>query len=161
MKMEKGEAAFDVASYGHAWDRKEYKSEVENTSTTDCFLNAFSPDQIGKSNLNANAKYSTSFGCGASFKSIAFSATSDQSSSGISSISFSNSFGILITNSAISTTANNIGNAYIKHFLSEERTCAKKENKKKKNEGEEIKMEEEGEKEKKNGGNKRGNRSKK
>jgi len=48
-------------------DRNASKSEVENTFTTDCFLNAFSFDQIGKSNFNANAKYSASFGCGASF----------------------------------------------------------------------------------------------
>ena len=137
--------------------------------------------QIGKSNLNANANYSTSFGCGASFNpsdmmdcipispfslscasissfaflpsskasssvnllseisalnkacrnlrdfssfnsndlnSIAFSATSDQSSSCYSSISFSNSSGILITNSAISTTYNHINHAYINAFSS-------------------------------------------
>jgi len=51
----------------HIPDKKENKSEVENTLTFGCFLNAFSLDQIGKSNLNANAKYSRSFGCGASF----------------------------------------------------------------------------------------------
>jgi hypothetical protein len=195
-------------SYGLVRDKKGIKSEVENTWTFGCFLNAFSLDQIGKSNLSANAKYFStssnsfsgptglnlpensnswttpsvmkaaktllasttidrdaihispfslssanisSFAFLPSFiasssanllpeisalnkacrnlrdlssfnsnalNSIAFSATSDQSSSCNSSISFSNSFGILITNSPISIIANNIGIEYLNNFCS-------------------------------------------
>src|SRR3989338_967308 len=40
-------------------------SEVEYTLTFDCFLNDFSSDHIGQFKCNANAKYRTSFMCGA------------------------------------------------------------------------------------------------
>ena len=69
MKMNEIKSYSAIGGNGQVlvWDKNEIKSEVENTLTMDCFLNAFSLDQIGKSNFNANAKYSTSFGCGASF----------------------------------------------------------------------------------------------
>jgi hypothetical protein len=54
-----------LAGYGPVLDKNENKSRVENTLTTDCFLNAFSCAHIGQSSFNANAKYSTSFKCGA------------------------------------------------------------------------------------------------
>jgi hypothetical protein len=44
----------------HSSDKNENKSEVANTLTLDCFLNAFSCAQIGQSSFNANAKYSRS-----------------------------------------------------------------------------------------------------
>ncbi len=40
------------------------RSLVLYTSTSDCFMNFFSPDQIGQFNLSANAKYGTSLLCG-------------------------------------------------------------------------------------------------
>src|SRR3989338_51481 len=42
-------------------------SEVEYTLTFDCFLNDISLDQIGQFSCSANAKYGTSFICGAKF----------------------------------------------------------------------------------------------
>src|SRR3989338_3566155 len=42
-------------------------SEVEYTLTFDCFLNDISLDQIGRFSCSANAKYGTSFICGAKF----------------------------------------------------------------------------------------------
>jgi len=47
----------ELNDYGRVLDKNEIKSEVENTLTTDCFLNAFSCAQIGKSSFNANTKY--------------------------------------------------------------------------------------------------------
>ena len=46
-------------------DKNEISSEVENTLTFDCFLNAFSLDQIAALNERAKAKYCTSLACGA------------------------------------------------------------------------------------------------
>ncbi len=40
------------------------KSFVLNTSTSGCFMNFFSPDQIGQFNLSANEKYGISLPCG-------------------------------------------------------------------------------------------------
>ena len=48
----------DDGVYGQTRDKKEIKSEVENTSTTGCFLNAFSCAQIGQSSFNAKANKS-------------------------------------------------------------------------------------------------------
>ena len=59
-EMEKGEVAFGIASYGQAWDKNEISSEVENTLTMDCLLNAFSSDQIGALKDRAKAKYGSS-----------------------------------------------------------------------------------------------------
>ena len=66
-KKEKGEVAFDInrsRTYGHVWNRKENKSEVENTLTPGCFLNTFSCAQIGQSSFNAKANKSISSGSG-------------------------------------------------------------------------------------------------
>ena len=179
----------------HISDKNEISSEVENTLTLDCFLNAFSLDQIAALNERAKAKYCTSLACGAKntskvlpldskaektvlastttntsghffkdslnllandsstfsansstsfsvnslFATIAFNSsilsncalsnfltTTCYSISGNSSISSFNSSGILIVNSPICITCDYIDHAYIKHFLPEERTCAKK-----------------------------------
>lgn len=61
VEMEKGEVAFNRSrTDGHAWDKKEIKSEVENTLTLGCFLNDFSCAQIGQSSFNAMANKSMS-----------------------------------------------------------------------------------------------------
>ena len=49
-----------LAGYGHAMDKNEIKSEVENSFTLGCFLNAFSSDQIGALKNSAKAKYGSS-----------------------------------------------------------------------------------------------------
>ena len=56
------------ASYKTDFDLQsiDFSSLVEYTLIRNWFLNAFSLDQMGESNLNANAKYGTSFGWGAS-----------------------------------------------------------------------------------------------
>ena len=157
METEKGEV-----DYGLVSDKKEIKSEVENTLILDCFLNAFSCAQIGQSSFNAKANKSiytkpicfsfsnrpffTIFPSSMHSSSVNLLCLSNSSSlasiKSLASLNFTNSStplaksdmstlnrsGILTTTSAISITANNVGNGYIKHFLSEERTCAKKGN---------------------------------
>ena len=124
----------------HISDKNEISSEVENTLTLDCFLNAFSCARIRQSSFNANRIYIKPFSLVSSSmpsftlfpSSIASSsvnllfADSDSSMNLCNSFDFFNS-GIFNLSSPISITCNNIGNAYIKHFLPEERTCAKKE----------------------------------
>ena len=53
METEKGEVAYGLVS-----GKKKISSEVENTLTWDCFLNAFSCAQIGQSSFNAKANKS-------------------------------------------------------------------------------------------------------
>ena len=128
-------------TYGHAWNRKENKFLKDS-------LNLLANDS---STFSDNS--STSFSVNSLFATIAFNSsilsncalsnfltTTCHSIPGNCSISSFNSSGILIVNSPISITANNVGYAYIKHFLSKnfskkfyqkcfaERTCAKKGN---------------------------------
>ena len=58
-----GASAFSVCSavkFNYTPGKNEIKSEVENTFTFDCFLNAFSSDQIGALKDRAKAKYGSS-----------------------------------------------------------------------------------------------------
>ena len=124
----------DGEVYGRVWDKSEIKSEVENTLTLDCFLNAFSLDQIGKSEINANAKYSTSFGCEASFnpsdnlpaysrRENSKSCTTPSVMNAAKTLLASNLFNFFLQfsryfnhHSAISSSNNNVGNAHINTF---------------------------------------------
>ena len=118
------EAEEEVYAHVPVLDKKHFLSKkrfVEKTFTTDCFLNAFSCAQIGKSRFNANAKYyinpfSLSSSSMPSFtlfpSSIASSianllfADNDSNMNLCNSFDFSNFSGILITNSAISIAYN-------------------------------------------------------
>src|SRR3989344_8595506 len=64
------------------------RSDVEYTTTFDCFLNAFSSDHRGEFNSNPSAKYGLSFSCGDNFEASLSKCSQDDF--GNCSITFSN-----------------------------------------------------------------------